>query len=476
MTALDVCVIALYLAAVLAVNHYWGRRVTFADWLTSKGTIGWGFLIFTVVSTNVGAGTILGTAGSTYHSGIGWGLTSGIGALLGYWLMAGFAVRIRRITPVGERSSFSEFFRRRYSREVQMTVGLIIAFLYFFYLAAQFKGLSGILEVWAGWDTRIAGFTAALLVIWLTANAGIRSDMYTDVLHFWAMFMTIALATGLAIFQMGGFHSLTAILQEKGALDTLVDPYAFGGWSYVWLGIPIGALLGLPSMEVWQRIDAAHGARDARRAFILSGILNALFFGVAILLGFVARAVLEEDIPKNHVLFRLIQHTLPPGLVGLAIAGAFAAFMSTANSMLMVSVSALLGDLLYAKQERLGRQRNILRTTRRLTWLVGAAGLAIAYVRPDIVSLILTGLWGSGVLLPAILGGLFWRRANSKAAMSSILLGFIVTTGLAYAPGWGETFWIPGLTLAAAVFVLTSLATPHSPGENPDLASTPVRQ
>src|SRR5678810_320542 len=131
MAPLDFVVILAYLGIVIAVNQYWASRVAFADWLTSKNTIGWRLLTFTVVSTNVGAGTILGTAGSTFHSGIGWGLTGGLGALFGYWIMAMFVGRIRRISGAGDRSSFQEFFRQRYSRRVEVAVGVIIAFLYF---------------------------------------------------------------------------------------------------------------------------------------------------------------------------------------------------------------------------------------------------------------------------------------------------------------------------------------------------------
>src|SRR5689334_7002326 len=132
MAPLDLAVIAAYLAVVVGVNQYWAARVTFADWLTSKNTVGWKFVTFTMVSTNVGAGTMLGTAGSTFHDGIGWGVTGGVGVMFGFWLMAAFARTIRRLTPAGERSSFQEFFRLRYGRSVQRLVGVIVAFLYFF--------------------------------------------------------------------------------------------------------------------------------------------------------------------------------------------------------------------------------------------------------------------------------------------------------------------------------------------------------
>jgi Na+/proline symporter len=465
MTALDIAVIVAYLLAVLAVNRHWADRIDASGWLTSKNSIAGGFLVFTVVSTNVGAGTIIGTAGATMHSGVGLGLTYGVGVMIGFWVMAAIALRVRTIAASSDRSSFSEFFRRRYSPAVGVAVAATVAFLYFFYLAAQFKALGGLLEVWGGWDTRVAGIVAAVLVIWMTAGAGIRSDLYTDVLHFWAMVITIGTGVTLALLRHGGVVALMATLQARGQWTILVNPYTFAGPAFVWLGIGTGALLGLPAMENWQRIDAARDARSARFAFLWSGLLNALFFAAAVTLGLVAAATLPADTPSNHVLFRLIQQSLPPGLVGLAVVGLFAALMSTANTMLLVAVAVLLTDILYSGHERLTAVPQLLRTTRRLTWGVGLAGLAIAYWQPQIVSLIQTALWGSGMLLPALVGGLFWPRSTSQGALASILIGFPLNFGLSFIGGWQDISWMPALAAATVVFVVASYATTTPVGE-----------
>jgi Na+/proline symporter len=459
MTTLDIVVVTAYLLGVVAVNRHWADRVDFSGWLTSRNTIGWRLLVFTVVSTNVGAGTIIGTAGSTMHSGIGLGLTYGVGVMIGFWIMAAVSGRVRSIAPKGDRSSFSEFFRRRYSPAVGVAVGVAIAFLYFFYLAAQFKALGGMLEVWGGWDTRLAGIAAAVLVIWMTAGAGIRSDMYTDVMHFWAMAITIAGGVAIEVSNQGGLGGIVSILEARQQWRPLMNPYTFAGPAFVWLGIGTGALLGLPAMENWQRVDAASDTGAARRAFVWSGVLNAIFFAAAMTLGLVAAATLPADTPENHVLFRLIQQSLPPGLLGLAIVGLFAALMSTANTMLMVAVATLLCDVLHANRDRLTGSRELLRTTRRLTWGVGAAGLVIAYWQPEIVSLIQTALWGSGILLPAIIGGLFWPRANSRAALASLVVGFPLNFGLSFVAGFEDTSWMPALAAATIVFVTLSLVS-----------------
>lgn len=473
MTLLDIAVIVVYLLAVMAVNRHWADRVDAAEWLSSKNSIGAGFLVFTVVSTNVGAGTIIGTTGATMHAGIGLGVTYGVGVMLGFWLMAALTHRLRAIAPTGARSSFSEFFRRRYSRQVGMAVGIAIAFLYFFYLAAQFRALGGILEVWGGWDARLAGLAAAVLVIWMTAGSGIRSDLYTDVIHFWAMVVTIAAGVIAELVRHGGWSGIVAVLQARGQWASLIDPYTFAGPSFVWLGIGTGALLGLPAMENWQRIDAARDLTAARRAFIWSGVLNALFFTAALALGLVAAAALPADTPSNDALFRLVQQSLPPGLVGLAVVGLFAALMSTANTMLMVAVAVLLTDLLYANHDEVADTPHLLRTTRQLTWLVGAASLAIAWWQPQIVSLIQAALWGSGLLLPAIVGGLYWPRANSRAALSSIVVGFVVNVAVWFVPGMADTAWMPAVGAGIVVFIAVSLLTreTQAPGPTHTVAS-----
>lgn len=458
MALLDVAVVAAYLLLVVAVNRHWADRVDFSGWLTSRNTVGAGFLVFTVVSTNVGAGTIIGTAGATLHTGIGLGLTYGVGVMIGFWVMAAMANRVRAVAPTADRSSFSAFFRQRYSPSVAAVVGVAVAFLYFFYLAAQFKALGGMLEVWGGWDARLAGLVAALLVIWMTAGAGVRSDMYTDVLHFWAMVVSIVAVVLIEVVRHGGPSGIVSVLHERQRWTALMDPYTFAGPSFVWLGIGTGALLGLPAMENWQRVDAAASTRDAQRAFIWSGGLNALFFAAALVLGLVAAATLPVDTPSNHVLFRLIQQSLPPGLLGLAIVGLFAALMSTANTMLVVAVAALLSDVVYAGREQLTSIEHVMRTTRRLTWGVGGAGLLVAYGQPQIVTLIQTALWGSGILLPTVIGGLFWPRATARAALASLLVGFPINVALSFTPGFEQTSWMPALAAATVVFVVVSLA------------------
>ena len=223
MTLLDVTVIAAYLLAVVAVNRYWAGRVDFSAWLTSKNSIGLGFLVFTVVSTNVGAGTIVGTAGATMHSGIGLGVTYGVGVMIGFAVMAAISARVRSIAPSGDRSSFSEFFRRRYSRSVAIAVGAAIAFL----PLLSRRAVQG-----ARRHSRSMGRVGCQTSRRRRRPArhlddrgcGNRSDMYTDVLHFWAMVLTIVAGVAVEVYRTGGFDGIVSALEAQGRWQTLHEP------------------------------------------------------------------------------------------------------------------------------------------------------------------------------------------------------------------------------------------------------------
>ena len=70
------------------------------------------------------------------------------------------------------------------------------------------------------------------------------------------------------------------------------------------------------------------------------------------------------------------------------------------------------------------------------------------------------------VLIPAIAGGLYWKRGTARAALVSIVLGFAVTTMLSSSPSWAAISWIPGLGLAGLAYVWLSLTGTHQKSED----------
>ncbi|MDP9439336.1 MAG: sodium:solute symporter, partial [Actinomycetota bacterium] len=153
--------------------------------------------------------------------------------------------------------------------------------------------------------------------------------------------------------------------------------------------------------------------------------------------------------------------TLPAGLVGLVLAAALAAVMSTASATLLASSTILANDV-YARF--LARDdSNRVAVNRLFTLVVGVVVLAVSLVVKDVVGALTVAydLLVGAVCVPVI-GALFWNRATSTGALASIVVGTVVVVVLMLVQGLfanGPIIW--GLLASLVAFVVVSLLTPR---------------
>src|SRR5699024_792071 len=71
-------------------------------------------------------------------------------------------------------------------------------------------------------------------------------------------------------------------------------------------------------------------------------------------------------------------------------------------------------------------------------------------------------MMGAGVL-PSLIGVFYWKRANSAACFSSMLVGFTSTAAMYLfpflMPNWAVHPILPGLILSVSVFIIVALST-----------------
>jgi cation/acetate symporter len=118
---------------------------------------------------------------------------------------------------------------------------------------------------------------------------------------------------------------------------------------------------------------------------------------------------------------------LPFVITGLVMAGGLAAALSTADGLLLTISNALSHDLYY---KIINPQASILRrlTTARILLVVAAvAGAYVATFRINIIVAVVAyafALAGSG-FFPALVMGVFWKRANKQGAIAGMIVGFL---------------------------------------------------
>ncbi|HSE95285.1 MAG TPA: sodium:solute symporter family protein [Methylomirabilota bacterium] len=118
---------------------------------------------------------------------------------------------------------------------------------------------------------------------------------------------------------------------------------------------------------------------------------------------------------------------LPFVITGLVMAGGLAAALSTADGLLLTISNALSHDLYY---KILNPNASIVKrlTTARLLLVVAAvAGAWVATFRINIIVAVVAyafALAGSG-FFPALVMGIFWKRANKQGAIAGMIAGFL---------------------------------------------------
>ncbi len=176
---------------------------------------------------------------------------------------------------------------------------------------------------------------------------------------------------------------------------------------------------------------------------------------------------------------------LPYVVSGLVAAGGLAAALSTADGLLLTISNALSHDLYYKviNPQATTHRRLVISKSQLLVVAVVAAW--VASMRPDNI-LFMVGLAfsiGGSAFFPALVLGIFWKRANRPGAVAGMLAGLAVTVfyvvhthpffGGSMVNAWFDINSISagvfGVPLGFATIVVVSLLTKPPPQEIQDL-------
>jgi len=292
---------------------------------------------------------------------IGWA----IGDYLAWWLVF---KKLREVSEQQNAETVGEFLEPRKSKGFPwiktITALITLAFLGS-YAAAQLVASSKALHTVFGWNYYTGAIAGAIIVAIYCFSGGVRADIWTDAIQSIVMIVSLVLLLVSLLVNGGG---IAPIWQQLGAIDSnLVKLFPsnlawgfmafFGGWLIAGFGA-----VGQPHILTRaMALDSPDNMGLARNLKTLCGLINSL---TAIMIGLAARVFLPElgagGDPELALLY-LSAELLPAGLVGLMLAGLFAAIVSTADSQILCCSAALTQDLFpkMAKSHKLAKSLSV---------------------------------------------------------------------------------------------------------------------
>lgn len=120
---------------------------------------------------------------------------------------------------------------------------------------------------------------------------------------------------------------------------------------------------------------------------------------------------------------------MPYVISGLVAAGGLAAALSTADGLLLAIANALSHDIYYKMIDQNAPTSRRLIVSRILLVMVAVLAAYVASTKPsDILSMVSWAFsLAAGGLFPALVLGVWWKRANSAGAVAGMIAGFGIT-------------------------------------------------
>jgi len=451
---------------ITALLGLWQARRTRsqADFVLGGSRLpGW-MLALSERATGESAWLLLGFTGLVYGTGLS-AIWVGVGCLSG--IATAWIVLARKFRSEAARygaMTMPEYFSTKFPEKAAAIRALstfIIVFFFVFYVGAQFAGAGKTIQATFGVDPFWGQVISAVVILAYASLGGFVSVVAVDALQAILMILTLV-ATPLVMLVMvlSGPVSLSQALtvgpSGMGSLTGSATGFAAGLLIFNHFAWFFGYLGGQPQLNA-----RFMGMRDDRQVKIgrnIAVLWTVLAYTGAILIGLCARALFFNNPIQDQemVLPVALNQLFPWWLAGILLAGAVAAMVSTAESMLIVAGSAISQDL-YKGILKKGRadDRTLLAISRASTLAVGLLGLLLALTTDDLVYYIVSYAWaGIGCsFAPAVLLSFYWDRFGSAGVVTALLAG-LVTTVIWIATGLDKTV----TAMAATFFVAIGLA------------------
>ncbi len=467
-------VIALITLTLLAVSLGRLSKVkTKADYLVAGRSLSAFVLVFTLLSSWIGSGSLLAGAENAYRHGFA-ALWQGGGGWAGLLLIYFIAPRARRFAQY----TIPDLLEARYNQTARVLGVIAILLTYTAITSYQFIGGGDILHlIFPQAITPILGrYIIAAFVIVFTAIAGMSSVAYMDLFIGLLATGSLCLALPVLIHLTGGWGAVRAALPATHF-------QVFGDLSPVQaleLFLPTCLLL-LGNQSMYQKFFSAKSEKAASQAVVGWIFGTVVLESVIVAIAVVGSALFPSgEVAKapREILAYVGLHAFGGGSAALRLLGAllvgaiFAKVISTANNWLFSPATNLVNDIYVRYIAPQASNKRVLLVSRLTVVLLGIWAL---YQGLGSESVLKKALYAytiySAALTPVILAAFFWRRATASAAVASIAAGTVITVTwdamkphLPPAIGARDAI-IPALAVSLIALVLVSLLTPK-----PDLA------
>ena len=451
MAPVDLLIVAIYFAVVLAIGFYMKRFASTGEgfFMAGRSMSAW-IAGLSFISSNLSSLEMMGWAAIAYQYGMLGAHAYLIGAIPAILVLAMVMIPFYYICRT---HSVPGYLKLRYGESSRGLAGISFAFMTVLMSGINMYAMALVMKVILGWDIHFSIWVSSLTVAIYVMAGGLLSAIFNEVLQFFLIWLGAALIPILGLIEAGGWSSMMARINERNpgqdythlwrTLGSFTDNPMGIHWTGMVFGLGLAVSFGYWTTDflVVQRVLTARDLRSAKMGTVIGAALKMMVPLIVTLPGLLGLALLPMKLVNegqavatgahsyNEVLPLMMARYFGPGLLGLGITALIAGFMSGMAGNVSAFATVWTYDIYRplirknatdAHYVAMGRWCAVLGVFVSIAaaYLVMYFSSILIYVQV-LVTFFIVPLFGTVIL------GMLWKRASPAGGFWGFLAGIV---------------------------------------------------
>jgi sodium/proline symporter len=375
---------------------------------------------------------LMGLPGTIYLVGMG-NVWIAIGLFIGTvfnWKLV--SARLRIYTQKTNTITLPCFFEERFGDPTGLlrTVSAIIILIFFtIYASSGLVATGKLFESTFNIQYKAAVIVGGLIIIAYTFLGGFLAVCWTDLFQGMLMLLAVIIVPAVAYHNVGGIEAIRESMISKGISSSLIPK----GGRFPILMIISAAAWGLGYFgqpHILARFMSVKSVGKLFESMTIAIVWVFLSLAGAVVIGFIGIAMFDNLIggEEEKVFIYMISKLLGPWLGGVMLAAILSAIMSTIDSQLLVSSSALTEDFYQKAIKKNASEKETIFVGRICVIIISVIALILALSPNDTILGIVAYAWGGfgAAFGPLVIFGLFSSKTGWQSALAGMVTGTVV--------------------------------------------------
>lgn len=446
-----------YLLILIIIGFFYAKRASESTDVFFIGgrKLGPWITAMSAEASDMSGWLLMGLPGVAYWFGLSDAIWTAIGLAAGTyinWLVV--AKRLRRYSVVaGDAITIPQFISNRYKekRKILLLISSLFILVFFtVYASSCFVTFGKLFSTLFNLDYQPVMIAGAIIVILYTFLGGFLAESVSDFVQGIIMILALCAVFALGIPAAGGISSILeniksipgffdffGIAQPQLAdgvqqLDAAGKPLfgPAGGYGFLTILSTLSWGLGYFGMpQVLLRFMAIKKSSELKNSRRIATIWCVISLFAAVMIGLTGRALYPSELltqtSSEKIFIIMSTGLLPPLLAGIVMTGILAATMSSSDSYLLITSSAIAKDIYQGILKKNATDRQVMLISRITLLVVSVLGIIIALDENSVIFEVVSFAWaGFGATFgPIILFSLLWKRTTMAGAIAGVLTG-----------------------------------------------------